>query len=447
MSPATPPTDHPPGNGHHNEPPPPAGISPIVPGRSGRPSMSLEALRERIERQFQDETANRADILLTLDTEHKRRDLLREVADYVIGVEAITLTQADKTALIDKTYRSLFTFGPLDEYLQDDTVTEITINGPSDIHVRRGMGRLEAVRAVFDDRFHLGGILDRVLASGGAALSDDNPFVEVGVVLLGRTARISAIGPPINPDTSLEIRLHPRQPILLDDLVTRYHTLAASGAALLRAILAGGHGLLIVGDVSLGKTTLAGALAHTLPSVESSIHLIAAERAVEMHLPPGAVRKTAIPPTPDDPGRDFGAQIQDALDDRPDWLIVDELRGDESAAVWAALTHPDAPRYIWVFRGAIQPDRLRSALTMLVRKTQPGIDQRAIFEALTRHVPFIAALKRIEGAPRVHLIAELVMSPAGDLAIMPLLTEQADGWLITTNRPTRPLDLPDDFWG
>ena len=277
-------------NGHHHEQQPPADVSPIVPGRSGRPSFSIEALRERVERQFQEETAHRTDILLDLDTPSKRRDLLVDVLDYVLGVEAVTISERDRRTLIDKAYRNLFSFGPLDDYLRDDAVTEITINGPYDIHVRRGMDRLVPVDAAFDDRVHLESILERVLAVGSAAFGS-SPFLETGVILAGRPARIGLIAPPIIPDYSLEIRLHPKTALTLADLDTRFRRYRPAAADLLKTILAAGHGLLIVGDVGLGKTTLAGALAHTLPA-DAAIYAV--ERAAEMHLPDHVTRRVPV---------------------------------------------------------------------------------------------------------------------------------------------------------
>jgi type IV secretory pathway ATPase VirB11/archaellum biosynthesis ATPase len=450
MPPLSDPTEPPhPGDGHQREQPPPADMSPIVPGRAGRPNFSLEALRERVEQQFHEETAHRTDILLDLDTEEKRLDLLREVADYVCAVEAVTLSERDLTALLDRAYRNLFTFGPLDEYLRDDEVTEIAINGPYAVSVRHGMGRLEPVSAAFDDRADLEAMLERVLATGGATPTSTEPISEVGVVMLGRAARITLAAPPVSPDYSLEIRLHPRQPIMLDDLGARFDVLPPQAAALLKAILARGHGLLIVGDVALGKTTLASALVHALAAEgDTGPRILAVERAAELHLPPGVRRRTVIPPTPEDPGSDFGSQIQAALDERPDWMVVDEIRGDESAAVWDALTRENPPCYLWVFRGDPQPVRLRSALSMVIRLTHPGVAQEAIHYALVQRLPFVAALRRVGGMPRLDRIAEWVPGASGDAPpdLRPILVAQGDGWQFTGYRPARSLDLPGDVW-
>lgn len=431
------PDDQPPSNGR---------LSPILPGRSGRPSFSLDALREQIEKQFHDETTNRPDILRELDTSDKRRALLTEIADYVLALDAITLSRNEKNVLLDHAYRYLFGFGPLDELIARADITEITVNGPFSVHIRRGAGKLEPAVERFDDHAQLVGTLERILASSGFTLSETQPFIEAGLVLAGRPARVSLIGPPVSPDYHVEIRLHPRQPLTLDDLYTRFHAVPPQAAVLLKAILAAGHGLLIVGEVGLGKTTLAGALANSLPTTSK---VIAVERAAEMALPPFIMRRAPAPPEPDHPGSDFAAELQSALDNTPDWLMIDEIRGDESAAVWDALTRPNAPHYLWVFRGDSQAARLRSAISMVIRKEVHAVDQQAINQAVLQHLPFVAALKRMGDTPRLSYLAEWAQDesdPAGSLVLRPILAEQDEGWLVIENRPLHPVELPDEFW-
>lgn len=419
----------------------PRGVSPIVPGRAGRPSFSLDALRELVERQFSEETAGRVDILLALDSDDKRRGLLDEIADYVLAVEAITLTPADRRRLIERAYANLFAFGPLDDLLRDPAVTEITVNGPHDIHARRGMGALSAANAAFDDIAHLETILQRVLASAGIVL--DGPFLETGLVLNGRRARLSVIGPPVRTDYSLHIRLHPVQPLTLDDLRDHFAALNDTAITLLGAILRAGHGLLIVGDTGLGKTTLAGALLSTLAS-DAAPRITAAvvERAAELHPPTNAAHHI---PAPD---QTFADALVTALDTGPVWLFADEVRSDDAAALWDALTRRDAPHYVWVFRGAHQPDRLKSALSMVIRQHSPAIPQADINAALVRHLPFVVTLRRVAESARLAAISEWTLE-SGDsaaLTLRALLESRGDDWALTGARPTHALDLPDTFW-
>lgn len=413
----------------------PPRLSPVVPGRAGRVRYSLDALRERIERQFYDETAHRADILAELDGPEAQRALVREVMDYVLAVEGVRLAPADRAALLDAAHRHLFTFGPLDDLLADETITEVTIDGPDRIHVRRGAGSLVRVPAAFEDGAHLARVLARLLAAAGAALTPDAPLVEVGATLAGRRARIAAVGPPVSAGISATIRLHPREPLPLDALVP------PGAADLLRAILAAGHGLLIVGDGGTGKTTLAGAL---IAALSADARLATVERAAELPLPADAARHV---PAPDDPDG-LAEAVRAALDESPVWLAIDELRGGDSVAAWEALSHPDAPRALWLLRGDPSPERLRGALLMLLRRANPSVDEAALHRLVADRLPFVAGLRVVEGVPRLTLVAEWALDEAdaaAPLTLRPLLAWE-DGALASRDRPQRALPLSLDGW-
>ena len=411
--------------------PPPQDLSPIIPGRSGRPGYSLEALRERIERELIEETANRPDILNNLATEAEQRDLVRDVADYVLGQDAIRLDHRVKADLIDRAYRNLFSFGPLDGCLLDPDVIEITATAPHAVHARRRGDKPEPVQPPFDDAYHFESILDRILAAGGTNLAHAGPFAEVGAVLKGRRARISLAGPPVSPGYSLTLRLHPAHALALDDLTAAPALIPPLAADVLRAILAAERGLLIVGDAGTGKTTLAGALAVALPA-QSRAAIV--ERAAEMPLPPGAAHHA---------GGDFGAALRAAAAESPGWLVADEICGDDSAAVWDILSRDDAPRLIAVFRGTHRPDRLLSALSMLIRKERPALDQRELVAALARHFPFVVALKAPGGAPQLSQIAALRAAASGEsLALESLLSWRDGAWTLGPGAADLPLDPP-----
>ena len=413
----------------------PSPLSPLIPGRGGRPTYSLEALRERVERQFHAETDGRDDILRELRGPADQRALLGEIADYVLAVESVTLDTRSRAALIEAARASLFTFGPLDPLIADETVTEIVIDGPARVAVRRGLGRRQPDGARFDDAAHLAEVMERLLAAGDADTPAGSIITERGALLEGRRARISAVMPPLSAAISVQIRLHPLRPITLEALHAQYATLPAAAEALLGAIVRGGHGLLIAGEAGTGKTALAGALAARLPHDAGAI---AVERAAELSLPDTIARETASP------ARSFADALRAALDRQPTWLLLDELRGDEIGVLWPALAAPSAPRVIGVWRGAPQPDRLRSALNIAIRREQPALPQEALDGILAASFPFIVALKAAGDGARLAYLAETRLE-ANALRLTPLIVEDGGAWRLSGERPIHPLDLPDEL--
>jgi Flp pilus assembly CpaF family ATPase len=397
-------------NGHidHDDAPP----SRIPRFLAGNRQVSLAALQERIEEEFIAETESRPDIFLEAVDESARRNLIREVIDYVLAVDGLTLSRADKSNLLELVYREMFSFGPLDDYLRDETVTELTIEGPEHVYVRRGAEEMSTVDAYFEDIPHLQRLVERMLANVGAQLSEAEPFVEVGTVLAGRPARLTVAAPPVSPLLHIEIRLHPAQPRTLASCVTT-GMLDGRAADLLRAIIAAGHGLMIVGDAGSGKTTLLEALLPMLP--EGSI---AVERAAELRIPAGMQRMVAAP---SDQGS-FAGQIVAALDKQPPWLALDEVRFDEADAMWQALTIPQGPRCLWVFRGATNPLRLRTAFGMSVRRAQQGIAQELIHSALLDRLPFVALLGRQDHRLKLLSIGEWQRDQPDSLSAISLQT-------------------------
>src|SRR5260221_5693373 len=105
-------------------------------------------------------------------------------------------------------------------------------------------------------------------------------------------------------------------------------------------------------------------------------------------------RLAAIPAESDSGPIDFAAQIESALEQKPAWLALDELRFDETTAMWHAITSDHKPRCLWVVRGATEALRLGTAFGMSVRRAKPGIEQAYIHSALLDRLPFVAILVR-----------------------------------------------------
>jgi len=121
---------------------------------------------------------------------------------------------------------------------------------------------------------------------------------------------------------------------------------------------------------------------------------------------------------------------------------MDELRGDESGPIWQALTRADQPRCVGVLRSSPDPDRLRSAISILLRKGQPAIPQAAIHDSLLTRLPFVVMTHIGPRGLHVTGIAEWEATPEDSLTLRRLVS----GGLLTGNAPRHDLPVEPGFW-
>ncbi len=408
----------------------------LIQGQFGQRQISWQALIEAIEQEFIEEYADSAD-LREADTTTKRIKLLLPVVNYVLAVQSVQLDSQDKAALIQQAYSNLFGYGPLDPLFLDDSITTISLEGEDKAALRRGHGELEAVGPLFEDEAHLKRILRRLLLDAGADLYEDLPFVETGLMVDNRPVSLTVTTPLMAFGYSADIRLHPRQMLTLPDLVESGF-LSEDAAALLTALGRSDHGLVIVGDVESGKTTLLSALLPTLPNPAG---VITAERAGELRLPEGAARLVVGWPE----GPSFGDLVALALERNPACIVLDELRSDEAESIAPLLDQAAAPRQIWSFRGPFDAKRLRSALSMLARRADMR-QSEVMVHAMYARLPFIVTVWRVHGQIRLYSVAEWQFRES-DFPDYVLLMATVDGALrLTGERPVHSLNLDEAFW-
>jgi hypothetical protein len=128
----------------------------------------------------------------------------------------------------DLSYLYLF-FAPVQQYLQDDDVSEVMINGPRQIYVER-KGRLESTQAAFPNEQSLQAAVINVARTVGRFFNSDNPRLDAR---LPDGSRVHAVMPPLSRlGTSVAIRKFRRERLTLNQLI-QYGSISAEGAKLL----------------------------------------------------------------------------------------------------------------------------------------------------------------------------------------------------------------------
>lgn len=410
---------------------------PVLRGRQGRVSYTLAALAERIERQLYAELAGREDILQEAVDEEKRRAIVADAGDYVLAVESVAISPRDRRALFDLVDGNVFGLGPLDGLIRDGSVTGLTIDGASNVLVQHNMGPYQPAPVLFDDEAHLREMVQRLAAAADVELLESEPFFEFGFQYRGRRGRLEAVLPPFSPVVHVDLRLHPVEPVTLASL-QQHGMLDAASGAVLSALARSPFGCLIAGEPGSGKTLLLEALLGGIGGAETDVLV---ERAAEIRAPEPMRAVAAVPPRQSDPGVSFASQLATALAEAPSVLAVDELRGDDSGAVWDRAHSEIDSRLLLVFRSSPDPERLYRALSLLVLKGQPGLTQPEVDAALVQRLPFVLTMVASEEGPRLARISE--WQPAeGAFTLVTLLAHGK----FTGSRPVHRLSVPESIW-
>jgi pilus assembly protein CpaF len=229
----------------------------------------------------------------------------------------IQLNAAEQRELIESLTAELIGFGPIDQLLVDETVSNIIVYGPKEASVER-RGKAERIYIGFRDEQHLMNIYGRIARRIGAPLDETHPIAS-GRLLDGSQVKIMipplTIGGPV-----ISIRKVSRQQITLDTMVAN-GSISSAMATMLKIAVRCRLNILLSGRAGAGKTTLLNALAQ---AIEDSERIVTIEEAAELQLAQPHVLR--LSPYGIKTASDI---LRDAMPWQRDRILVSECRGPE----------------------------------------------------------------------------------------------------------------------
>lgn len=224
-------------------------------------------------------------------------------------------------------------FEPVAAFLADPAVSEIMINGPSQIYVER-RGKLELTSARFASEEALMAALRNLSQYVGKPLSEQRPILE------GRFpdgSRVEALIPPVAPDgPCVAIRRFSRETLTVEKLV-ELGAMSELAAQLLEACVVSKRNVLVAGGTGSGKTSMLNALSGFVPDGERVV-VIEDSREVQFQKA-HVVQLEARPAAASGQGAITIRELFRAtLRLRPDRVIVGEIRGGEALDIVQAMT-------------------------------------------------------------------------------------------------------------
>lgn len=270
-------------------------------------------------------------------------DMTREIEDdelnrliYRVLQEASEqeyLPLARKTALGRELFNTFRKLDLLQEFLEDDTITEIMINGTQNIFYERG-GRIYRSDKRFISRDKLEDVVQQIVAGANRLVNEASPIVDAR---LPDGSRVNVVLAPIALDGPIvTIRKFSKEGITMEQLIS-WNSVSKEVSGFLARLVEAGYNIFISGGTGSGKTTFLNALSQYIPKTE---RIITIEDDAELRLQdvPNLVRLEARNANVEGTGavtiRDL---IKSALRMRPDRIIVGEVRSAEAIDMLQAL--------------------------------------------------------------------------------------------------------------
>lgn len=327
---------------------------------------------------------------------------------------------AEKKRLCREIYYAIRKFDVLQELLEDETVTEIMVNGPDHIFIEKE-GRLQQWQTAFESEEKLLDVIQQIVAKANRVVNESSPIVDAR--LFG--SRVHVVLPPVALNGPiLTIRRFGKTPLLIPELL-RLGSVSQEICTFLEKLVIAGYNIFISGGTGSGKTTFLNALSSFIPRTE---RIITIEDSAELQIQGNdnlvqlETRNANVEGCKPVTIRDL---IRASLRMRPDRIIVGEVRGAEAIDMLQALnTGHD---------GSLSTGHANSAADMIARlETMVLMGMELPLAAIRRQiaggVDLIVHLGRLrDKSRRVLSVSEVVGYEQGEVLLSVLYEFQETG--------------------
>jgi len=305
-----------------------------------------------------------------------RRYIMKDVLDIVIGL------------------------GPIQDLLDMPNVTEVMVVGPNKIYIEEGGVIRNTGRSFFSEDVVMT-VIERIVTPLGRRIDRSTPIVDArlpdGSRVNATIAPLSLVGPV------LTIRKFSETPFTIDDLVS-FGTITPFAANFLRACVLGRKNILVAGGTASGKTTLLNVLSAFIPPHE---RIITIEDSAELQMHQEHVVRVETRQANVEGKGQFSIRmlVQNALRQRPDRILVGEVRGVEALDMLQAMNTGHDGSLTTIHANSPQDSMKRLEGLVLEAVDMPV---RAIREQIVTALDLIVHLTRFaDGRRQVTAISEV----------------------------------------
>ncbi len=362
------------------------------------------------------------------------RRTIQELFEQILNEENIVLSRPERARLFEQIAAEILGLGPLQPLLEDETITEVMVNGAKNVYIER-KGKIVRVPVSFESNDHVMRIIDRIVSPLGRRIDESSPYVDAR---LPDGSRVNIIIPPVSLiGPVITIRKFFKHPITLEQLI-QFGTATEECLEFLKACVESRINLVISGGTGSGKTTLLNILSGYIPADE---RIVTIENAAELQLrQEHVITLESRPANIEGRGEITIRQLViNALRMRPDRIIVGEIRDEAALDMLQAMNtghdgsmttcHSNSPR-----------DTL-SRLETMTMMAGMELPVRAIREQVSSAIDLVIHQERMRDGTRKIVNITEVTGMEGDVITMTdiFLFEQVgyeNGRVVGRLRPT-----------
>ena len=378
--------------------------------------------RKRVHAQLLETMDLRRHDISGMTDDHLRAETSKLIAQIIDGLLDDLPRDIDRKRLLKQVLDEAIGLGPLEELLEDDSVSEIMVNRFDEIYVERS-GRLIKHPMTFTGDRAVLGVIERIVAPLGRRIDESSPMVDAR---LKDGSRVNAIIPPLAlKGACLTIRKFAKRKLDATDLV-KFGSISPAMAQFLEVCVIARKNIIVSGGTGSGKTTLLNILSNFIPHQE---RIITVEDAAELKL--HHEHLISLESRPSNVEGKGAVQIRDLVKNtlrmRPDRIVVGECRGAEALDMLQAMNtghegslttlHANTPR-----------DGLARLETMIL---MAGMDLplQAIREQITSAVDVIVQQTRFScGTRLVTSITEVTGMESGKVQLQEIFRFHNQGY-------------------
>ncbi len=393
-----------PGGGGTHVPNPPAPSTALVPIAIATPPPPRNVARDEMIHDarviLQTEVIGAFDTLIDAPPAEVR-PRIEALFERVTTKHGIAVNRLEREHLVQELINDVTGFGPIEPLLNDETITEVMVNGPDHVYIERN-GKILRVDTTFLNDEHVLRIIDRIITPMGRRIDETSPRVDAR---LPDGSRVNAIIEPLSLiGPVITVRKFSTTPYTVADLI-RFGTATPEMFDFVRACIEARLNVFVSGGTGSGKTTTLNVLSSFIPDGE---RIVTIEDAAELQLrQEHVVTLESRPPNLEGEGEiTIRNLLRNAMHMRPDRIIVGECRAGEALDMLQAMTtghdgslstgHANSPR-----------DMLRRLETMVLM-TGYQMPLRAIREQVASAVDLIVHTARLkDGSRKITAMTEV----------------------------------------